>query len=86
MKEAETASLETEVTSLGDKHAIVGLIGTVDVIKKMVGEGQEIISSPLENDSEGFTARRRRGGTGTTDRVCAVKSFRVRGPGVAAAS
>ena len=71
------------MTSLGDKHTIVGLIGTVDVIQKVVSEGQEIISSPLENDGEGFTSRRRREGT---DRVRAIKSFRVRGPGVAAAS
>jgi len=58
VKKAETASLETEVTSLRGKRTIVGLIGTVDVIKKMVGEGQEVISSPVEDDSEGFTARR----------------------------
>jgi len=83
LEEAVAALLEEEVALLGNEHPMVGSIGTVDVIQKMVSEGQEIISSPLENDSEGFTSRRRREGT---DRVRAIKSFRVRGLGVAAAS
>ena len=77
------ASLEEEVTSLGNKHTIVGLIGTVDVIQKVVSEGQEVITSPLEDDGEGFTSRRRGEGT---DRVRDLNSFRVGGPGVTAAS
>ncbi len=55
VKKAEAASLETEVTSLRGKRPIVGLVGTVDVIKKMVGEGQEVISSPVEDARENLS-------------------------------
>jgi len=55
---AKAASLETEVSSLRGERPVVSFVGTVDVIEKMVGEGQEVISSPVEDDSESFTTRR----------------------------
>ena len=100
---AKAASLETKVSSLRDERPVVSLVGTVDVIEKMIGEGQKVVSSPVENDSESLTYRRWgskvrsghrmirtqhtvRGGAGTTDRVCAVRSIRVREPSVTVTS
>ena len=56
--EAKPASLETEVSSLRGERPVVGLVGTVDVIEKMIGEGQKVVSSPVEDDSENFTTKR----------------------------
>ena len=94
MMEAEAASLETEVSSLRGKRPVVGLVGTVDVIEKMIGEGQKVVSSPVKDDTESLTYRRWgskvrsghrvvrtrtvRGDAGTADRVCAGRSIWVR--------
>ena len=83
LKKTVAASLKEEVTLLGNKHPIVGLISTVDVIQKVVSEGQEIVTSPLEDNGEGFTSR---GRGESTDRMRDLNSFGVRGPGVTAAS
>ena len=83
LEKTVAASLEEEVALLGDKHPIVGLISTVDVIQKVVSEGQEVITSPLEDNGEGFTSR---GRGESTDRMRDLNSFGVRGPGVTAAS
>ena len=99
---AKAASLETKVSSLRGERPVVSLVGAVDVIEKMIGEGQEVVSSPVEDDGESLTYRRWgskvrsghrmirthtvRGGAGTADRVCAVRSIRVRGPSVTVTS
>ena len=78
------------------------MVGTVDVIEKMIGEGQKVVPSPMKDDTESLTYRKLgskvrschrmirthtvRGGAGTADRVCAIRSIRVRGPGVTVTS
>ena len=83
LKKTVAASLEEEVALLGNEHPIVGSISTVDVIQKMVSEGQKVVTSPLEDKGEGFTSR---GRGESTDRMRDLNSFGVRGPGVTAAS
>ena len=67
------------------------MVGTVDVIEKMISEGQEVVASPMKNDAESLTDRRLggkvgsghrvvrtrtvRGDAGTADRVCAIRSI-----------
>ena len=79
------------MTSLRGKRPVVGLVGTVDVIEKMVSEGQEVVASPMKNDAKGLTdsrlggkvgsgrrvveTRTVRGDAGTADRVCAIRSI-----------
>ena len=99
---AKPASLEAEVSSLRGKRPVVGLVGTVDVIEKMIGEGQKVVSSPVKDDTESLTYRRWgskvrsghrvvrtrtvRGDAGIANRVCAIRSIRVRRPSVAVTS
>ena len=77
------------------------MVGTVDMIKEMVSEGQEVVASPVENDTKGLTSkglggevgsghrvvetRTVRGGTGTAGRVRASRSIWVRDLSVAVA-
>ena len=70
------------------------MVGIVDMIEKMVSEGQEVVASPMKNDAKGLTGKglggkvgsgRRvvetrtvRGDTGTAGRVRASRSIWVR--------
>jgi hypothetical protein len=63
------------------------LVGTVDMIEKMVSEGQEVVASPMKNDAKGLTGKGLgrvvethtvRGDTGTAGGVRASRSIWVR--------
>jgi hypothetical protein len=80
-EEVVAALLKKEVALLGDENPMVGSIGTVDMVQKMVSERQKVVPSPMKDKGEGLTSGGLGGGT---DEMRDFDSFRGRGPDVTA--